>query len=501
MTDLDPGVGGVGPAFAAIDLGASSGRVVLGLVDGAALRTEVVHRFGNGPVEVDGELRWETSRLFDESLIGLAKAYQAARRQGARLAGIGVDSWGVDYGLLDAEGRFDGRSKHYLGADAAEPDRAAALVDARRAYQTTGVLTQHINTAYQLRTDRARGAALAGSTVLLTPDLWVWLLTGRIGAEHTIASTTQLFDPSRRQWSAELIEAWGLDALVFPEPAPPGTLAGTTTEEITARIGASEPIPVYRVAQHDTASALSFARPGSGELLISSGSWSLVGMSMAEPVRTEAAREAGYTNELGAAGSVLVLRNLAGMLLLGQCIRAWSAKDSRGYEPVALLAEAAAAAGDGPVARFDVGDPRLLSTDDVPGMIVTLCLEHGGPAPEGRIGIVRAIVESLAQAYADAVRSCTAVTGVPVRVIRIVGGGSRNTELCRRTAELAGVPVLAGPVEASALGNLAVQLVAAGLAPDIATVFESATGSADEEIIRYEPGGPVPAAGRGGIGA
>ena len=471
-------------AFAAVDLGASSGRVVLGTYRDGALDMTEVHRFRNGPVEGDGGLEWDVATLFDETIAGLRRAVALLAERGERLHGIGIDSWGVDYGLIDPERGFTGRVKNYLGADPAEPERAAEHVSPSRAYEITGVLTQHINTAYQLRTDARNAAAPDGSTVLLTSDLWVYLLTGVQEAEYTIASTTQLLDPESRTWSEELRRAWGLEGFRFPKLAATGACAGATTAEITERIGAAEPVPVFHVAQHDTASALAFAVPGSGELLVSSGSWSLVGVTLETPLRSAEAREAGFTNELGVGGSTLLVRNLPGMLILTGCVRVWSEHDGAPLDVIDLVTRAAA--DQAPASRFDVADPRLLSPDDPVGVITELCREAGSPEPATRLEVVASIIESLAAAYADSVAACAALSGGPITSIRIVGGGSRNAALCRRTAELAGLPVTAGPAEASALGNLAVQLVADGAVADIAAAYAASERSL-AEVQRYAP--------------
>jgi rhamnulokinase len=457
-------------AFAAVDLGASSGRVILGTHADGALALEEVHRFANGPRERAARLEWDADALFAEIVTGLTRTVSLLAERGLQLDGIGIDTWGVDYALLDRETGRIGPVTHYLGADPAGPARAAAFVPEERSYAITGVLPQHINTAYRLR-DEAE-TERAPRTVLLTADLWVYLLTGVPGADWTLASTTQLLDARRRAWSAELVEAWGLDHLELPPLSPAGTLAGATTPEITARIGAPHPVAVYRVAEHDTASALAFATPGSGELLVSSGSWSLVGLSLDAPLTTPEALAAGFTNELAADGSVLLLRNLPGMLMLGECVRHW---ESQGREVPGVLELVLAAAEAGlPGSVFDVGDERALTSVDMPAAIVELCRENGTTPPVTEVEFAAAVVESLARAYADSTELISRVTGSTLTSIRIVGGGSLNTVLCARTAELAGLPVVAGPAEASALGNIAVQLVASGGEPGRAAAYDAA---------------------------
>ena len=478
------------PRFhAAVDLGASSGRVMLGRWADGRLELTEVHRFPNGPIMQDGRLRWDAERLFEETIVGLAEAVRIAAAAGGVLDGIGVDSWGVDIALVGVgTGTAFPTVLHHRGADADGPARAAMLVDAVTAYSVTGVLEQTINTSYQLRSRaeelEARRADGDRPTVLLVPDLWVWLLTGVVGAERTIASTTQLLDQGTGDWAAELIRRWGLDGFDFPPVVAPGTVAGPTTPEVTARLGSSVPIPVHRVAEHDTASALAFARPDGAELLVSSGSWSLAGVCLPAPVLTERARAAGFTNEAGVAGSSLLLRNLAGMWLLTECARAWSAEDGSAVDLVELVAAVSElerdAATDVTPAVFDVADPRLLVPGDMPERIATLCRETGQRPPGGRSDVVRSVVESLAVAYAETVRACEAITGVTIRSVRIVGGGSRNRLLCARTAARTGLPVTAGPAEASALGNLAVQLVAAGHAPSLDTVYRHGQDGQDD---------------------
>jgi rhamnulokinase len=501
-------------AYAAVDLGASSGRVMLGLVDGGQVRMTEVHRFANGPradsLLPGATLRWDVERLFDETLIGLAAAARGAEAEGRVLTGIGVDSWGVDYGLLDAASRaeatelahsrarnvgihaatpavpagvFGGHVDHHRGVDPAGPadaESAVPALSAERVYAMSGIPPQPINTSYRLRAERDRSG-----TLLLVPDLWVYLLTGEVGAERTIASTTQLLDARSGDWSAELIGGWGLGGFTFPHPLPAGTPAGVTLPHITARIGAAAPVPVFRVAEHDTASALAFAEPEATQLLVSSGSWSLAGLCLESPVLTREALEAGFTNEGGVAGSTLLLRNLAGMWLLVECVRQWSGELGHPLDPIALVQEAAGR-DDLAAPVFDVGDSRLLAPGDMPERIALLCAESGQTPPEGMLGTVRSIVESLAAAYAEAALAVERLTGSPIRSVRIVGGGSRNELLCRRTAARTGLPVIAGPAEASAFGNLAVQLVAAGELPSLAAVY-AAGGSAGGGIARYEP--------------
>lgn len=470
--------------YAAVDLGASSGRVMSATMHGGDVLIEEIHRFANGPALVEGALCWEADRLFDETLDGLSRVARSAHSRGAVFAGIGIDSWGVDYGLLDGDGTLMSRVKHHRGADPNGPASAEETVSAADAYRVTGIPAQAINTSYQLRADVQAAIVRGGERVLLIPDLWVHRLTGQVGAERTIASTTQLFDARESQWATALIEAFGLGGFVFPPPSDSGTLAGHTTPEMTARIGALEPVPVYRVAGHDTASALAFAEPTGSELLISCGSWSLVGVCVSRPVLSSAARAAGFTNESGVDGSTLLLRNLAGMWLLTECSRVWAERGETDADAVRLADLAAGAVAERPPI-FDVGDARLLEPGDMPARIAALCVERGEQPPSGVVGTVRSIIESLATAYADTAQACAQLTGISPTSVRIVGGGSRNNMLCERTAALTGLPVTAGPAEASALGNLAVQLVANGEFDSVCAVFDSAQSA---DLPRLVPG-------------
>lgn len=456
--------------FAAVDLGASSGRIVAARVGDDGIRLSEMPRFDNGPVLQYDVLCWAVDRLFDETVRGLAAVAEEARVEGAVFAGIGVDTWGVDYGLLDADRALLPRVKHHQGADPTGPTEAAKVLSGADVYRFAGIPPQAINTSYQLRSD-VRGATDRGDElVLLIPDLWVRYWTGVVGAERTIASTTQLFDPQTGDWSPTLIAAYGLDTCVFPPPTDAGTFVARTTPEVTARMGTMLSVPVYRVAGHDTASALPFAKPDGAEFLISSGSWSLAGVCLPQPLLTDAGRAAVFTDEPGIRESTLFLRNSAGVWLLTECTRLWAERGEANPDVGPPVHRAAIEPVRSPPI-FNVADPRLLEPGDMPARIKALCREGDQPAPCSVVGTVRSIIESLATAYADAASAFERLTGVSLTSVRIVGGGSRN-DLCQRTAEMTGLPVMAGPAEATALGNLAVQLVAAGEMTSIGAAYE-----------------------------
>lgn len=470
-------------AFAAIDLGASSGRVILGWFEDDRISSRELHRFPNIPRHDQGALVWDLDELFAQMLEGLSGAVRFCTHNGFTLAGIGVDTWGVDYALLSPAGEI-GRARHYRDSSPVTMRDALRSVSASRLYAINGVIEHHINTAFQLRDD-LDGGLLDGAVVLLMPDLMTYLLSGAIGAELTIASTTGLLDRRTDTWSADVLAMLDLPRSALPALHAPGSLAGSTTRTITGAIGAGAPVPVYRVAGHDTASAmavLSSSNADAGRVgVISCGSWSLAGVVTAEPVMTPVARRRQFTNELGAEGANLLLRNLNGMWLLQECLRCWSAKDARPVALGSLLEQAATVDVHG--ARFDVDDASLFAPDSMPDRIAELCAAGGHPKPQGRPAMVRVILESLAQAFAATLRDAAELAGTSLETVRIGGGGANNALLCQLTADATGLPVLGGPSEASSVGNLAIQLVAAGVCSSVA----QAVGAA-EILDRYLPG-------------
>jgi rhamnulokinase len=424
-----------------VDLGASSGRVVKGDIGPGELRLAEVHRFPNRPHEMRGTLRWDFSALEQHVRQGL--------RLAGPVAGIGIDSWAVDYGLLDADGRLLEDPVHYRDRRTeGVPEQVFERISARRLYELTGVQQQPFNTIHQLYAARDDSAFKEAARVLLVPDLLVHRLAGTSGAEITNASTTGLLDPATRAWSAEIAGAVGIDPGLFAPLRVPGEPAGIATDFAA---------PVYTVASHDTASAVA-AVPAVGEhfAYISSGTWSLVGVELRAPVVSEASRTANFTNELGVDGSVRYLRNVMGLWLLQECLRTWDREDD--------LADLLEAAAHAPARRsvIDATDPAFLAPGGMPDRIDAACRGSGQPAPRDHAETVRCVLDSLAEAYRRAVRDAAELSGARVDVVHIVGGGVRNALLCQLTADAIGLPVVAGPAEASAIGNLLVQARAAG---------------------------------------
>jgi len=466
--------------FAAVDLGGQSGRVVLGRVHRDRLRYREVHRFANVPREVrtdDGtRWHWDTGALWEQTLEGLAAAVRGAAALGDRLAGIGVDSWGVDYGLVSQAGDLTGPAVHHRSASGELVEQADAVVPAAEAWARTGIEKAPMNTAGRLAADARTGLLTPGVTALLTPDLFTFWLTGARAAERTIASTTELLDVRTGDWALDLAQRWGIAPAVLPPVVPTGSHAGPTVARVTARIGADAPVPVYRVASHDTASAVAAATSSAGrDGVVSCGSWALAGCIAAGPALGERARGGGYTNEASADGRTLLLRNLSGLWLLESCLTAWVTGHDRSRRRAELLAAAAALPDGGPV--VDAGDPVLRAPGDMPVRLAALTRRDLSPAQT-----VRCILDSLAGAFATALTVAADLTGVVMGRVHLLGGGSRVTALARSTARATGLPVVAGPAEATSIGNLMVQAVAAG-------AFDSLDSA--RAAVRHDDHGPV----------
>jgi rhamnulokinase len=437
---------------AAVDLGATSGRVIVGEVGPDTLRLHTVARFANGPVAASDGLHWDVSGLYRQVLSGLADAAAAY----PSLASVGIDSWAVDYGLLHG-GRPIGEPFHYRDdRTAAGVADVHARIPFRELYARNGLQFLPFNTLYQFAADRTRLAD--AETALLIPDLIAYRLTGERVAERTNASTTGLLDVRTGTWDLELIRRLDLPASVLPPIVEAGTRIGSLLPEIATEIGTG--LDVYAVGSHDTASAV-VAVPMDAEraAYISCGTWGLVGVEVASPVLTDAAREANFTNEGGVDGRVRFLHNVMGLWLLSESVRTWEAQ-GHAIDLPDLLARAAAVSDAVPV--FDANDPRFLAPGDMPARIAEWFAQHGIRAPEGIELITRSIIESLADAFAGAVRTAGDLSGTTVETVHIVGGGALNELLCQLTADRLGLPVLAGPVEATAIGNVLVQARAQG---------------------------------------
>lgn len=467
-----------GGVVAAVDLGATSGRVMLGYVEDGMLRLEAVARFPNGPVPAGDGLHWDFTALYRHILDGLA---EAVRREPA-IASVGIDSWAVDYGLVRGD-ELLGEPFHYRDERTARGVEAVhRLVPFDELYRRNGLQFLPFNTLYQYAVEDRLADA---ETALLIPDLVAHLLTGARVAERTNASTTGLVDVRTGAWDRELIERLGVGASVLPELVEPGAHLGRLRGEALERVGAD--LEVIAVGSHDTASAV-VAVPLStpDAAYISCGTWGLVGVELDEPVVSDEAREANFTNEGGVDGRVRFLHNVTGLWLLSESVRAWEAEDGNPIDLPTLLD--AAASVEGGIPLFDANDPRLSAPGDMPARIAAVLEESGAPVPATREAFARTIVESIAQAFADAVATAARLTGRDIDVVHVVGGGALNRLLCQATADRSGLPVLAGPVEATALGNVLVQARAHGwFGPDATLEDLRRAVAASFTPQRYEP--------------
>lgn len=449
--------GGSGGTVAAVDLGATSGRVIVAQVGQHTLDLRTVSRFTNTPVRTIDGLHWNVLELYRSAMAGLGTAL----REEPELSSIGIDSWAVDYALMRGE-RMLGTPFHYRDERTQRGVEAAhALLPPAELYARNGLQFLPFNSLYQLTVDRLDGMLELADGALLIPDLFAYWLTGRRVAERSNASTTGLLSVTSGQWDAELLARLKLPASILPPLVDAGARIGTLLPAVAAELGAMRPIDVIAVGSHDTASAvLAVPMRAESSAYISCGTWGLVGLELERPVLSEAAREANFTNEGGVDGTVRFLHNVMGLWLLSESVRTWEKADGAAIDLVELLAAAAAVTTT--VAVFDANDPRFLATGDLPRRIAEYCAERGLAVPGSRAEFVRSIIESLAEAFADAVRTAQSLADRSVDVVHIVGGGSQNELLCQLTADRLGIAVLAGPVEATAVGNVLVQARAQG---------------------------------------
>jgi rhamnulokinase len=470
-----------GRLVAAVDLGASSGRVMVGRVAPNELELTEVHRFSNDPVQLPDGLHWDILRLYREVLIGLHEAARAADG----LVSIGVDSWGVDYGLLDEAGTLLGDPYHYRDdrTEAAVP-LVHDVIGPADLYARTGLQFLRINTVYQLAASRGTAALAAARTLLMIPDLLGFWLSGVRVSEVTNASTTGLLDVHRRTWDEQLIASLGIPPSLFASMGAPGEVIGSLSDDVRRETGASAKTVLTLVGSHDTASAVVGVPAADAPFAyIACGTWSLVGVELDHAVLTEASRLANFTNEGGVDDRIRYLRNVMGLWLLQESLRTWALDGSPEDLPVLLIAAGEMPAG-GPV--IDPDDPSFLPPGDVPARIAAACLRSDQAVPTSRAGIVRCILDSLATAYGRTVRDAARLSGQAVEVVHLVGGGARNSLLCQLTADACELPVVAGPVEATALGNVLIQARARGLVSgDLETL--RALVRTTQDIRRYEP--------------
>src|SRR5215211_5316974 len=470
-------------AFVAVDLGAESGRAVLGRFDGERMALEEMHRFPNTPVRLPDGLHWDVLRIIGEVKDGLAKA----ARNAGRIESLGVDSWGVDFALLDRDGSLISNPYHYRDPRTeGMEERAFDRMPREEIYGVTGIQFLPINTLYQLLAMEGSPLLGAAQTLLLIPDLIGYWLTGERACEFTIASTTQLCDARSGGWARDLMEKMGFPGHIFAEIIQSGTQLGPVLDDVAEETGVKEGFPVTAVASHDTASAV-VAVPAESEKFayISSGTWSLVGVELPEPAITPEGMHANFTNEGGFGGTTRFLKNVMGLWILQECRRSW-AREGRdySYEELTRLAQAAPAAGP----LLDPDHPTFLPPGDMPGRIRRFCWETGQSPPEEPGTVARCVLESLALKYRWVLERAEEITGRRAEVIHVVGGGVRNTLLCQLTADATRRPVRAGPVEATALGNLMVQGYSRGYLSSLEEI-RAVVRASPVEVRDYRPVG------------
>ncbi|MGW2091938.1 rhamnulokinase [Promicromonospora sukumoe] len=472
--------------------------------DDGGPRVELVEcgRFPNGPrPDGDGALRWDVTALWRGIVDGLRSAGDVARERGVEIRGIGVDAWAVDHAFLDASGDLVADPFSYRDP---RTDRTADDVYRRIPfadhYTVNGLQHLQFTTEFQLVAGVSTGSTSEAGVgaeewararhLLLIPDLITYRLTGRRVAEVTNASTTGLLDARTRTWSGELLDRLAAEypALAglrekLPELVEPGAVVGPLLPAVREATGLGD-VPVLAVASHDTASAVAATPLGEAGAYVSSGTWSLVGLELPAPVLTEASRTANFTNELGLDGTVRYLHNVMGLWVLDECVRSWAQDDGAPVDLAGLLAEAAAEPGGR--CLIDVDGGEFLAPGDMPRRVSDAVARHGVDLPGTRAALVRVVLDSLADSSARAVAAASSLAGAVVDTVHVVGGGSRNELLCRLTAEATGLPVVAGPVEATALGNVLVQARAVGLLPGGLTALRDVV-RASTTLRRYTP--------------
>jgi rhamnulokinase len=450
--------------YLALDLGAESGRGLIGRFNGNYLALEELHRFSNGPVRMLDTLYWDLPRLLDEIKTALRKGSARA----GTLDGVGVDTWGVDFGLIGRGGTLLGNPVHYRDARTEGMlDIAFQRVPRTRIYEITGLQFLPFNTVYQLLAMvQVRSPLLeVAETLLMMPDLFGWLLTGRAVSERTDASTTQLLDPRRGIWSDELCHELELPRSILPELIEPGSVLGPLRPALTEEIGIPQPVTVFAPATHDTASAVAavpaaaaMPSPGAppGWCYLSSGTWSLLGVEVSKPIISEETMKYNFTNEGGVAGTTRLLKNIMGLWLVQECRRTWARAGCEfSYEELTARAEAAPRFS----ALVDPDDWTFLSPGDMPARLAAFCTRTGQAPPTCEGALIRCCLESLALKYRWTIDRLERILGTTLSTIHVVGGGAKNTLLCQFTADACGRPVHAGPVEATAIGNILMQAI------------------------------------------
>jgi len=472
--------------FLAFDLGAESGRAVYGVLEEGRLSLEVVHRFRTEGLTMLGVRQWDVARIYEELCEGLA---QCVRLHGPDLDGIGVDTWGVDFGLIAKDGTVLANPRHYRDKrNEGMQDYAFSMVPRAEVYKATGIQFLPFNSVYQLLSLKKAGSPLLdmADSMLLMGDLFGYLLSGRRACEYTNASTTQMLNPYTCTWDDALLQMLGLPRRLLLDPVPPGTVLGPVRDEICAQTGLRPGVPVIAPGTHDTASAVAAVPVADDEgpwAYLSSGTWSLLGAELDSPHISEASLAQDFTNEGGVGGKIRFLKNIFGLWLVQECRRAWEREDGTALDYGTMTADAEKSAPFQALINLD--DARLIAPDNMPALIRDMCREGGYPAPETRGAIIRCALESLAMKYRTTLRNLDKLLGRKTECLHIIGGGVQNRLLCRMTADACGIPVVTGPIEATALGNIGVQAMAVGALDGLSAM--RAVISRSVELDRYEP--------------
>lgn len=469
-------------AVAAVDLGAESGRVSLGRFDGTRVTLDVVHRFPNRSVRLNGTLHWNTVGLYLDILDGLRKAREVA---GTDIASVGIDTWGVDFGILDAKGDLLGMPVHYRDSRTEGLiEEVTAKIPREEIYAQSGIAFWPFNTLYQLYAmARAQSPVLrAGHSLLFTPDLLHYWLSGVKASERSIASTSQCLAVGDDVWLNGMLDTLGIPTHLMQPVVPSGTVLGPVTADVAAETGLSK-MKVIVPACHDTASAVAATPLSSPDAAyLSCGTWSLLGIEAATPDASPAALQADFTNEKGVGKSYRFLRNIMGLWLAQQARAAW-ARAGQTYDYTELAARAQQGAPFS--AWVNPNDLRFYAPENMVTAIQQACADSGQPVPDGVSQVMRTIYESLAFTYRTAIDGVEALRGIAVPALHVIGGGSQNTTLMQWTANALGRPVITGPVEGTALGNVLVQLMGLGAVADLQQIRQVVRQSV--EVVTYEP--------------
>ncbi len=451
--------------FLAFDLGAESGRALLGTLNGGRLALAEKHRFANPNGRMNGHLQWNLLQQWEELKTGLRKACAG----GVRIDGIGVDTWGVDFGLIGKSGEVLGNPVCYRdGRTDGIIERAFRGIPRAELVAATGIQLMQFNTLFQLLAMQEQGSDIlhAAETLLFMPDLFNYLFTGQRKSEISIASTSQMIDPQTRTWATKLVGRFGLNHRLLAELVPSGTVIGPLQKAVQNECGAGD-IPVIAPAEHDTASAVA-AVPADGDdwCYISSGTWSLMGVELPHPIINNKSSEYNYTNELGVGRTVRFLKNIMGLWLVQECRRQWAmdGKENTYAELTSLAGQSQAFS-----AVIDPNHQAFLAPGQMPEKIHRFCAETAQPKPATIGQTVRTCLEALALTYRKTIEGLEDILGRRINVIHIVGGGTQNELLNQMTADACGRKVVAGPIEATAIGNILVQAMALGLVRDLPT--------------------------------